>query len=96
MGTFDTGLDLSSAVAQFWSAPDQALFPQTVLVAVTGLSHAHFERARWSGTGPKFVKLGRMVRYRKVDVIDWINQRPPAASTSEVGGRLIERTTEAA
>jgi predicted DNA-binding transcriptional regulator AlpA len=87
-------VDLSSLVRQFWAAPDEALFPQTVLVAITGLSAAYFERGRWAGYGPKFIKLGRLVRYRKADVLDWINHRPPVASTSETGPvRLVERTT---
>jgi hypothetical protein len=44
MQPIETPVDLSSAVTQFWRAPDEALFGQTVLVAVTGLSNAHFER----------------------------------------------------
>lgn len=28
---------------------------------------------RYKGTGPKFVKLGSRVLYRREDVIDWIN-----------------------
>lgn len=77
-------LDLSSSVRQFWTAPDEALFPQTALVAITGLSNAYFERSRWEGGGPKFLKIGRLVRYRKSDVLAWINQRPTVSSTSEV------------
>lgn len=92
MEPVETPVDLSSAVTQFWKAHDEALFPQPVLTAITGLSPAYFERGRWAGYGPKFLKLGRMVRYRKADIVDWINQRPPVASTSEIrSGRLIER-----
>jgi hypothetical protein len=47
MQPVDTYLDFSSAAKQFWAAPDEALFPQAALVAVTGLSNAHFERCRW-------------------------------------------------
>jgi hypothetical protein len=46
MEPVDLHLELSSAVKQFWAAPDEALFPQTVLAAVTNLSNAYFERAR--------------------------------------------------
>ena len=28
---------------------------------------------RICGKGPKFVKIGRSVRYRKVDLLDWID-----------------------
>lgn len=83
MEPIETPLDLTSAVSQFWKAHDEALFPQPVLTAITGLSAAYFERGRWAGYGPKFLKLGRLVRYRKADVVDWINQHPPLASTSE-------------
>jgi hypothetical protein len=69
----ETPLDLSSAVSQFWKAHDDALFPQPVLTAITGLLAVYFERGRWAGYGPKFLKLGRLVRYRKADVVDWIN-----------------------
>ena len=65
MESVDTHLDMSSAVCQFWAAPDEALFSQAVLVAITNLSNAFFERARWAGCGPRFIKLGRLVRYRK-------------------------------
>lgn len=27
---------------------------------------------RTSGTGPRFVKIGRAVRYRKADLVNWI------------------------
>lgn len=83
MESVETPLDRASAVNQFWNAHDEALFAQPVLTAVTDLSDAYFERGRWAGFGPRFLKLGRSVRYRKADVLDWMNQRPPLASTSE-------------
>lgn len=36
---------------------------------------------RWKGIGPKFLKLGHLVRYREADLRDWIGQplvRTPA------------------
>jgi predicted DNA-binding transcriptional regulator AlpA len=88
MQPVDTYLDFSSAAKQFWAAPDEALFPQAALVAVTGLSNAHFERCRWQGDGPKFIKLGRLVRYRKSDVIAWIEKRPAVSSTTEAAEKF--------
>lgn len=41
------------------------------------------QRARWQGDGPRYVKLGRHVRYRAEDVEEWINSN------------LRESTTEA-
>ncbi len=86
MDSIEQALDLPSSVRQFWAAPDEALFPQTALVAITGLSNAYFERSRWEGGGPRFLKIGRLVRYRKADVLAWINQRPTVSSTSEFKG----------
>ncbi len=61
-------------VNEFWASPDQALFTQETLSAVTGLSHSFFERARWIGDGPNFIKLSRVVRYKKSEVIAWMEQ----------------------
>lgn len=42
---------------------------------LTGLSMAWFERKRWEGAGPPWVKVGgpsgRAVRYRKSDLLAW-------------------------
>lgn len=50
-----------------------ALWTQDHLAAFLGKSVAWCERARWAGDGPQFVKLGRHVRYRATDVMDWVN-----------------------
>jgi excisionase family DNA binding protein len=47
------------------------------------LSRRTLERLRVEGTGPKFVKMGRRVRYIKSNLDDWIASRL-VASTSEV------------
>jgi predicted DNA-binding transcriptional regulator AlpA len=84
----ETPLDRASAVTQFWNAPDEALFPQPVLTAITGLSAAFFERGRWAGFGPRFLKLGRSVRYKKRDVLAWIEKRPAVSSTTEAAEKI--------
>ena len=48
------------------------LWDQKTLAAYLGKSTAWCERARWAGEGPRFVKLGRHVRYRADDVLAWI------------------------
>lgn len=90
-------LDRASAVTQFWNAHDEALFAQPVLAAITDLSPSYFERGRWGGFGPRFLKIGHAVRYRKADVVDWINQRPSAASTQagRCDGADLEARAEA-
>lgn len=55
-----------------------------------GVSEAFLEKHRCSGTGPAFVKLGRAVAYREVDLDQWVAARV-RTSTSEqvpVGGAV--------
>lgn len=58
------------------------LLNQQTLAKYIGKSTSWCERARWAGEGPKFVKLGRHVRYRAEDVEAWINAHL-CQSTSE-------------
>lgn len=41
--------------------------------ALTGLAERTLQRKRLDGTGPKFVKLGRRVLYRRRNVLAWID-----------------------
>ena len=41
----------------------------------TGLSIKTLQAWRWYGKGPKYVKLGKSVRYKVGDVLDWIEER---------------------
>lgn len=47
-----------------------------------GLSASSLEKARVNGTGPKYIKLGRSVRYRVTDLDEWVACRV-VSSTSE-------------
>ncbi len=47
------------------------------------LGKATLDRYRLTGGGPRFAKLGGAVRYRKVDLDDWLESRV-IGSTSEV------------
>ena len=47
-----------------------------------GLSPTTLEKLRCAGTGPKFAKLGRAVRYRSSDLEEYLNKRM-VSSTSE-------------
>lgn len=49
------------------------LLSQKQLAEYLGKSTSWCERARWSGDGPKFIKLGNHVRYRVEDVVAWID-----------------------
>ena len=70
-------------VATFWTAPDEALFDQKTIAAVRDCSESLCERDRWAGKGPRFVKQGRLVRYRKSDVVEWLNSHQTFSSTSQ-------------
>jgi hypothetical protein len=72
--------DLNALRQEFWSSPPQALFPTKHVAAARHVSIALLERERWLGIGPKSVKLGRRVLYRKSDVLDWIAAQDLARS----------------
>ena len=59
------------------------LWDQKQLAAYLGKSTAWCERSRWEGEGPKFIKLGRHVRYKAEDVWDWIEENAPRTCTRE-------------
>ncbi len=63
--------------------PD-ALYTQTELAPVLRKSLAWFERARWAGNGPRYVKVGRQPLYRGRDVLDWLDAQT-RTSTSDRG-----------
>jgi hypothetical protein len=63
----------------FWTAPDDALFATPAIARVRSVSVALLERERWLGTGPKYLKVGGRVLYRKADVLEWIVQQQECA-----------------
>ncbi len=65
---------------EFYDAPAEALFSQQTLCSVLNCSDALAERNRWAGSGVPFLKMGRSVRYRKSDIIDWIELHKPMHS----------------
>lgn len=67
----------------FWEAPNETLFKEKAVCKVLGKSRAWAQRARWAGEGPRFYKLGHHVRYKKADILEWIEAHA-ATSTSEV------------
>jgi predicted DNA-binding transcriptional regulator AlpA len=49
---------------------------------LTGMSKHWFQRARWAGDGPPYVKLGHAVRYEVTALMGWFDRRTKS-STSE-------------
>ena len=72
---FDAKNAQMDKVRQFDEAPDGALFDQKIVAAKLDVSIALLEKLRWTGGGVPFVKLGRSVKYRKTDVLDFIEAR---------------------
>jgi predicted DNA-binding transcriptional regulator AlpA len=52
------------------------------LARMTGRAASCWQKDRVAGTGPKFIRVGRLVRYRESDVNEWLASRT-IASTSE-------------
>ncbi len=49
-----------------------------------GVETTTLQNWRWSGDGPRYVKVGRLVRYRLSDLADWLDQQT-RTSTSDPG-----------
>jgi hypothetical protein len=58
------------------------LLDQTRLAEQLVVTTKCLEAWRHRGGGPKFVKVGRLIRYRPSDVAEWLMRRT-ATSTSE-------------
>ncbi len=57
----------------FLKLPVDALTDQQQVAAYLGCSTAKLERDRWTGVGIPFLKVGRLVRYRKADVMAYVD-----------------------
>ena len=71
-------------ITEYETAPDSALFSQETVAAILDCSLATIERDRWIGKGIPFSKFGRMVRYRKMDIREWIERHRAFQSTTEM------------
>lgn len=65
------------------SSEDELLTTE-MLAAETHTPPSRWHKARLTGDGPPFIKLGHLVRYRKSDVLAWLAAQPRASSTSEL------------
>lgn len=73
-----TRIDL---ISEYEIAPEWALFSQETIAAIRDCSLATIERDRWIGIGVPFIKMGRLVRYRKSDIQTWLQQHAVQQST---------------
>jgi predicted DNA-binding transcriptional regulator AlpA len=49
-----------------------ALLSQKQAAQILSLSVRTLERHRLTGTGPRYARLGRLIRYRECDIADWV------------------------
>ena len=71
-------------ITEYELAPDSALFSQETVAAIRDCSLATIERDRWIGIGVPFIKLRRLVRYRKADIRSWVEKHKTFQSTTEM------------
>ncbi len=74
-------------INEYEQSPDWAFFNQQTVAAIRGCSLATMERDRWAGIGVPFVKMGRLVRYRKSDIRVWLENHQSVQSTSYCVGQ---------
>jgi predicted DNA-binding transcriptional regulator AlpA len=61
----------------------ESLLNQKQAARVLGISVRTLERHRVAGTGPRWARLGRLVRYRQCDLTEWVESNL-RDSTSEM------------
>lgn len=54
---------------------DERLFTETVTAEFLGVTLASLRKWRWERKGPAFIKIGRLVRYRKEDLEAWLDRQ---------------------
>ena len=63
---------------------DDELLTDLHLAQETHTPQSRWQKARLTGDGPPFIKIGHLVRYRRRDVRDWLESQPRVTSTSEL------------
>jgi predicted DNA-binding transcriptional regulator AlpA len=61
----------------------ESLLNEYDVARITGLSVASVRRWRLLRQGPKYLKLGSAVRYRRDDVAAWLSTRPTGGEQRE-------------
>ena len=74
----DTVLTHEEAIAEL-----EPLLSTSDVARITGRSVSTLEKDRLFGTGPAFVKIGRLVKYRPCDLREWLQSFEPIRSTFE-------------
>jgi predicted DNA-binding transcriptional regulator AlpA len=72
----------------------QPLLTQRQCAEALALSERTLERFRVSGVGPKFVRMGKSIRYRLSDVDAWIASRVVGSTAEDINVRCNARNVE--
>lgn len=64
----------------FWASNDDSWHTSETVAAVTELSTQTLMNWRAQGQGPVFFKSGKMVFYRKKDILTWFQSFQPSQS----------------
>ena len=62
------------------------LLRETDVAAILGRAVSSLQKDRVAGNGPSFVRIGRLVRYRAVDLEAYLASLPGLQSTSQATG----------
>jgi predicted DNA-binding transcriptional regulator AlpA len=62
----------------------ERILNQKEVAKLLGVSTRTLERHRIAGTGPRYILLGKLVRYQQSDLVDFV-KRNLRQSTSEAG-----------
>ena len=62
----------------FWSSNDDSWHSPETIAAVAELSTNTLVNWRSQGRGPQFVKDGKLIYYRKADVVEWFKSFQPS------------------
>ncbi len=67
---------------------------QKEAATLLGVSTRTLERHRVTGTGPRFTRFGRLVRYRQCDLVDFVdrNLRTSTSETPSTSPPTLPRT----
>jgi predicted DNA-binding transcriptional regulator AlpA len=66
------------------------LLSQKQAARIVGLSVRTLERHRLAGTGPRYARLGRLIRYQESDLAEWV-RNSLRTSTSQPGAPAAGR-----
>ena len=89
----NTQLSRLDLMQEYELAPDSALFSQETIAAIRSCSIALIERERWLGTGIPFIKTGRLVRYRKQVIREWLAGHTDFQSTTQAQQQSAQSIT---